>query len=275
MNNNYKIKIKSKANALQFRKSLVVLGSMVKKNIKNQYRRSVLGIFWTVLNPLLNMLVMWFVFDKIFGRTSSDLFYPVYILSGTITFNFMRGATTQSLPCMVYNYDLLTKTRVPYAVFPLSQNLSAMVNLGFSVIALIILMLACIPQGVQFHWTMLMMAVPWFPSLFLFSLGMSFALCSVYVRFRDIKHFYDVFLTLWMYATPIFYSLSSLKLGPTAGMIMKLNPMLYYVQYVRELLMGTVPSWQTHAICYGVGILSFLIGFTIFRLSRKKSILYI
>ena len=98
MNNNYKIKIKSKANALQFRKSLVVLGSMVKKNIKNQYRRSVLGIFWTVLNPLLNMLVMWFVFNKIFGRTSSDLFYPVYILSGTITFNFMRGATTQSLP---------------------------------------------------------------------------------------------------------------------------------------------------------------------------------
>ena len=269
------VKIKSKANALQFRKSLVVLNSMVKKNIKNQYRRSVLGIFCTVLNPLLNMLVMWFVFDKIFGRSSAQLFYPVYILSGTITFNFMRAATTTSLTCMVNNYDLLTKTRVPYMVFPLSQNLSALVNLGFSTVALIILMLACIPQGVRFHWTMLMMVIPWLPALFLFSLGLSLALCSIYVRFRDINHFYGVFLTLWMYATPIFYTLDGLKLGETASKIMKLNPMLYYVGYVRDLLMGIVPSWQTHLICYGVGILAFIVGFIIFRLSRKKFILYI
>ena len=275
MNINAKIKIKSKANALQFRKSLVVLGSMVKKNIKNQYRRSVLGIFWTVLNPLLNMLVMWFVFGKLLGARSTDLFYPVYILSGTICFNFMRTATVTSLPCMVNNYDLLTKTRVPYSVFPLSQNLSAMVNLGFSVIALIILMLACIPQGVQFHWTMLMMVIPWLPSIFLFSLGISFALCSIYVRFRDIKHFYEVFLTLWMYATPIFYTIEGLELGPKASLIMKLNPMFYYVDYVRDLLMGVVPSWQTHLICYGVGIAMFAIGAFIFRLSRKKFILYI
>ena len=272
---NFNAKIKSKANALQFKKSLVVLGSMVKKNIKNQYRRSVLGVFWTVLNPLLNMLVMWFVFDKIFGRSSSGLFYPVYILSGTIVFNFMRASTTTSMTCMVNNYDLLTKTRVPYTVFPLSQNLSAMVNLGFSVIALLILMLACIPQGVKFHPTMLMMVVPWLPSLFLFSFGLSLALCSIYVRFRDIKHFYDVFLTLWMYATPIFYTLDSLKLGSTTALIMKLNPMYYYVGYVRDLLMGVVPSWQTHLICYGVGIGAFLIGALIFKLSRKKFILYI
>ncbi|MCM1305875.1 MAG: ABC transporter permease [Bacteroides sp.] len=275
MDINTKIKIKSKANALQFRKSVVVLGSMVKKNIKNQYRRSVLGIFWTVLNPLLNMLVMWFVFDKIFGRSSSELFYPVYILSGTITFNFMRSATVSSLPCMVNNYDLLTKTRVPYSVFPLSQNMSSVVNLGFSVIALIILMLACIPQGVKFYPTMLMLVVPWLPSIFLFSLGLSLALCSIYVRFRDIKHFYEVFLTLWMYATPIFYTLDSLKLGSTAGKILRLNPMYYYVGYVRDLLMGIVPSWQTHLICYGVGIAVFIIGAIIFRLSRKKFILYI
>jgi len=275
MSVNNKSKIKTKANALKLRKSLVILNSMVQKNIKNQYRRSVLGIIWTVLNPLLNMLVMWFVFDKIFGRTSNGLFYPVYILSGTIAFNFMRGATTSSLPCMVSNYDLLTKTRVPYAVFPLSQNFSATVNLAFSVVALIILMLCCIPQGVQFHWTMFMMIVPWLPSIFLFSLGMSLALCSIYVRFRDIKHLYNVFLTLWMYATPIFYSLESLKLGPTVSIIMKLNPMYYYVDYMRQILMGIVPDAKMHLICYGVGLLSFLIGFIIFRLSRKKFILYI
>lgn len=269
-------KIKSKANAVQFKQSIVILDSMVRRNIKNQYRRSVLGIFWTVLNPLLNMLVMWFVFDKVFGAsTDTGLFYPVYILSGTVTFGFVRTATETSLTCMVNNYDLLTKTRVRYMIFPLSQNVSALVNLGFSTIALIILMLACIPQGVQFHWTMLMMVVPWLPAMFLFSFGMSLVLSAIYVRFRDIKHLYEVFLTLWMYATPLFYSLEGLNLGSTAGTIMKLNPMYHYVTYLRQLLMGVVPSGRTHLICYGVGILMFIIGFIIFRLSRKKFILYI
>ena len=271
-----KTKNKYMANALQFKKSMVILGSMVQKNIKNQYRRSVLGILWTVANPLLNMLVMWFVFESIFGRNTTELFYPIYVLSGTIVFNLMRAATSGSLTCMVNNYDLLTKTRVPYSVFPISQNLSAVVNFGFSLIALIILILACIAKPtVNFNWTMLMIVVPWLPSMLLFTMGISFALCSVYVRFRDIKHIYGVFLTLWNYITPVFYPLETLRLGDTAMKIMKLNPMYYYVQYVRELLMGVVPSGQMHLICYGVGIATFAIGYLIFRLSRKKFILYI
>ena len=95
------------------------------------------------------------------------------------------------------------------------------------------------------------------------------------MRFRDIKHLYSVFLTLWTYVTPIFYSLDSLKLGDTFNTIMHLNPMLYYVDYVRQLLMGVVPDAKMHGICYGVGILVFLVGFVIFRMSRKKFILYI
>ena len=90
-----------RANELQFKKSMVVLGSLVGKNIKNQYRRSVLGILWTVLNPLLNMLVMAFVFSKIFGRNSINMDYPVYVLSGNIVFSLMRASTTSSLTCMV------------------------------------------------------------------------------------------------------------------------------------------------------------------------------
>ncbi len=270
-------KIKTKANALQFKKSTVILGSMVVKNVKNQYRRSVLGIIWTVANPLLNMLVMWFVFSKIFGaRADTGLFYPVYVLSGTIVFGLMRTATASSLNCMVDNYDLLTKTRVPYSVFPISQNLSAVVNFGFSLIALILLMLACINKpDVNFHWTMLMIVVPWLPAMLLFTLGMSFALCSIYVRFRDISHIYTVVLTLWNYVTPVFYSLETLNLGPVPMKIMKFNPMYHYVQYVRELLMGVVPGLKRHLICYGVGLLMFIIGYVIFRLSRKKFILYI
>ena len=137
-------KSKMKANALQLKKSMVVLSSMVEKNIKNQYRRSVLGIVWTVLNPLLNMIVMAFVFSSIFGRADIEMDYPVYVLSGTIVFTLMRVSTSESLTCMVDNYDLLTKTRVPYAVFPVSHTFSSTVNFGFSLIALIIVLFMAI-----------------------------------------------------------------------------------------------------------------------------------
>jgi ABC-2 type transport system permease protein len=267
------LKIKIKANALQTKKSLVVLGSMVERNIKNQYRKSVLGILWTVLNPLLNMLVLSFVFSSIFGREVIGLDYPVYVLSGNIVFSIMRTATSESMTCMVDNYDLLTKTRVPYSVFPISKVLSAAVNFGFALIALVIVMLVRIPAGVRFHWTMFMIPV-WLPSIMMFSLGLSFILSAIYVRFRDIKHIYNVFLTLWMYTTPIFYSISSLN-SQTVQSVLVYNPMLHYVNYFRELLMGAIPSWQSHLICFGVGLATLGIGWLIFKLSKNKFILYI
>lgn len=267
------LKIKIKANALQTKKSFVVLNSMVQRNIKNQYRRSVLGIFWTVLNPLLNMLVMSFVFSSIFGRSGIDLDYPVYVLSGNIVFNIMRSSTAESLTCMVDNYDLLTKTRVPYEVFPVSKILAAAVNFGFALIALIIVMLSRIPWGVRFHWTMLMIIV-WLPSILMFSLGISFTLSAIYVRFRDIKHIYSVFLTLWMYTTPVFYSLSSLK-SDTVQNVLQFNPMLHYLNYFRDLLMGVVPSGKAHLICFGIGIVSLVFGWLIFKATKNKFILYI
>ncbi|MBO4554398.1 MAG: ABC transporter permease [Clostridia bacterium] len=266
-------KNKIKANGLQFHKSIVIMWAMVKKNIKNQYRRSVLGILWTVLNPLLTMLVMAFVFSSIFGRNNINMDYPVYVLSGNIVFSLMRTATVTALPCMVNNYDLLTKTRVPYFVFPASNVVSSLVNFGFSLIALIVVMLIRLPQGVEFHWTLLMIIV-WLPAIFFFSLGLALALCSIYVRFRDIKHLYNVFLTLWMYLTPVFYALETLH-NEKVQKVLIANPMVHYLSYFRDLIMGIVPSWQTHLIIYGVGFLSLAIGWFIFRSQRKSFIIYI
>lgn len=265
-------KVRIKANAPELKKTMVILWSMVKKNIKNQYRRSVLGIFWTLLSPLLNMLVLAFVFSNIFGRGNIGMDYPVYVLSGNLVFNLMRMATSNSLTCIVDHYDLLTKTRIPYSVFPLSQNLSSVVNFGFSLLALIIVMLVRMTAGVRFYWTMLMGVIPWLPSVLLFSIGISFILCTIYVRFRDIKHIYSIFLTLWMYMTPIFYSYTILP--ERVQNVIILNPMYHYLMYFRNTLVGIVPDLKAHLICYGVGIAFFLIGALIFRLSKKKFILY-
>lgn len=264
-----------RANELQFKKSIVVLVSLVGKNIKNQYRRSVLGIFWTVLNPLLNMLVMSFVFGSFFNNDTIGMDYPVYVMSGNIVFALMRAATASSLECMVNNYDLFTKTRIPYSVFPISNVLSSTVNFLFSMIALVFVMLARMSAGVTFHWEMLLIICAWLPSILLFSTGISFILSVIYVRFRDIKHLYEVFLTLWMYMTPVFYSIKSLNLKESYVKAMSFNPMLYYLQSFRSLLTGNMPSGQTFLICYGVGIGLFIVGYIIFRLSGKKLLLYI
>lgn len=263
-----------RANELQFKKSMVVLGSLVGKNIKNQYRRSVLGILWTVLNPLLNMLVMAFVFGNFF-KNDISMDYPVYVLSGNIVFSLMRSATTSSLTCMVNNYDLLTKTRIPYAVFPISNVLSSTVNFGFSLVALVIVMLVRMSVGVTFHWTMILIIFAWLPAILFFSAGISFVLSVVYVRFRDIKHLYGVFLTLWMYSTPVFYSLDKMNLGKGYLTAMSFNPMLHYLQSFRDLVNGTIPSGKEFLICYGVGLGCLGLGYLIFRLSRKRLLLYI
>lgn len=263
-----------RANELQFKKSMVVLGSLVGKNIKNQYRRSVLGILWTVLNPLLNMLVMAFVFGNFF-KNDISMDYPVYVLSGNIVFSLMRASTTSSLTCMVGNYDLLTKTRIPYAVFPISNVLSSTVNFGFSLVALVIVMLVRMSKGVMFHWTMILIIFAWLPAILFFSAGISFVLSVVYVRFRDIKHLYGVFLTLWMYSTPVFYSLDKMNLSKGYLTAMSFNPMLHYLQSFRDLVNGTIPSGKEFLICYGVGLGCLGLGYLIFRLSRKRLLLYI
>lgn len=265
------MKLTSNAGAVEFRKSLNVLGSIVKRNVKNQYRNSFLGVVWTVLNPLLNMIVMALVFSNLFGRSLQGADYPVYLLSGNTVFNLMRMATTNALPCIVNNSDLLTKTRIRQYVFPMSNVFGATVNFFFSLVALILVMFIRIPNGVTFHWTMFMTVFPFLPALMLFSGGISLLLCIMYVYFRDIKHIYTVVLTLWMYATPLFYSLEALHLSETMMTIMQINPMYHFVTYFRDItIYGTVPSFASHAIIYGWGIGFFLIGGLIFHFGKNK-----
>ena len=271
-------KRKIKANALHFKRNTIVLGAMVSKNIKTQYRRSVLGILWTMLAPLLNMIVLTIVFSRLFGRNGINMDYPIYVLSGNIVFTFMRVATSTALTSLVDSYEMMTKTRIEYSVFPLSKVISSLVNFGFSCIALIIVMLVRMAQhipNVGFHWTMLITIAPWLPFYLLFVAGMSLILSIIYVRFRDIKHIYSVFLTLWTYLTPLFYSLDSLNLSDTVIKIMKLNPMYHYVTYFRELLQGQMPSLETQLVCYGCGVVMFLIGWVWFHFTKKRIILYI
>ncbi len=268
------VKFVGSANKISFKKSATVLYSMVKRGVKAQYRNSSLGVLWTVLNPLLNMVVLAIVFTNILGRNNdSGIDYPLYILSGNIVFGLMRSATSQALPCIVNNYDLLTKTRVQHYVFPTAEVISSTVNFGFSLIAMVVVMLFRLNYDVFFSWTMLLIII-FLPALMLFSWGLGLILCTIYVRFRDIKHLYTVLLTLWTYLTPLFYTVSILP--DIVQKLMYFNPMYHFVQYFREVaLQGIVPSFVSTVIIYGLGITFATIGLIVFHTKRRKFIYYV
>ena len=274
-----------------FKMNANIVRELVKKNIKVQYRNSIIGALWTVLNPLLNMLVMWFVFSMFFG--SGDDWYALYILCGNIVFSFMRGATVQSLPSIVYNRGLLTKNKISQFVFPVSCNLGAVVNFAFSSVALIGVMAVTSIANHQsaFSFNMLLIFLM-LPALFLFSYGLSLILTAMYVFFRDIQHFYNVFLTLWTYLTPLFWKKETIlnKAKDSEGyegflyhllsFVLNANPMTQFVEYFREVTYGAaVNGWTLDyfgfpklGVLYLIGFAFFGIGTLVFTATRKNFI---
>lgn len=245
-----------------------LLFELVQRDIKIRYRKSVLGLLWTLLNPLLMMLVMTMVFSSLF--ITNIPYFPVYFLTGSILFTFNSEATTQALTSIITNAGLIKKVYIPKYLFPLSRVLSSMVNLGFSLIALLLVMIV---TDVPFKPTMLLFFVPIF-YLILFTAGLSLILSALTVFFRDINHLYGVLTLLWTYATPLFYPISIIP--ENFKWIYTWNPLYYYIDYFRNLVLdGIVPDVGTNIFCFSNGLVVLIIGLFMFYKSQDKFILHI
>ncbi len=282
---NNKLFSKKRLNDYQQKGYLLTL--LVRRNIKNQYYRSFLGVFWTVLNPLLNMFVTALIFSILLRDTPDKMPYPVYILSGTIIFNLMRSATASSTSILVDYSSMLQKTKVSLGLFPTANTFSALATFVFSFIALILVSIyyAIIPDkalGTPFflNWQTIFVLLE-LPALVLFSLGISYFLTTLFVFFRDIKHLYESFiLTLWGYLTPVFFTTKTFLngAGPIRHFVIYGNPMYYFVNYFRNLIVGeglSSSNWMQLLICYGWGIASFIIGYSVLHFSKNKIIAHL
>ncbi len=266
---------------LQYWDLLVLL---VQRDVKLKYRRSFLGYIWSVLNPLLSMLVMVIVFSTMFKRSIEN--FPVYLICGNILFAFMRDATTQAMHSVIDNSALLKKAYVPKYIFTLSKITSAAVNFVFSLGALLIVMIA---THVQFRWMNLMIFIP-ILELYVFCIGLGMFLAAITVFFRDVKNIWGVITLAWMYLTPIFYSLESfytpgienrnLAMATLGLVIRRFNPMYIYIQQFRYFILQYSPAWEVpcSALIWRGAIVSLivlLIGAFTFRQTENKFILYI
>lgn len=251
-----------------FRRFMPLLRELVVRDIKVRYRHSALGLVWTVLNPLLMMVVITIVFSTLFKQNIPN--FPIYYLSGSLIFAFNSESTTTALNSIISNASLIKKVYIPKYLFPLSNVLSGLVNLGFSLIAMVIVMLV---TGAPFHATLLLLPIPIFYT-FLFSVGLGILLSAVTVFFRDIAHFYSVFILAWTYFTPIFYPVEIL---PDAAMqLMRLNPMYHLVTYMRSLVLyGVFPSLKENLLCLCLGLLMLALGLFVFYKKQDKFVLYV
>ena len=199
-----------------------LLKELVRRDVKTKYRRSVLGMLWSVLNPLGMMIIMSIVFSHVFR--SNIVNFPVYLMCGQIMFNFYNEASTVAMSSILGNAALIKKVYVPKYLFPVSKVCSCFVNLVTSFIALVIVIVA---TGTKLSWTALLVFIPVI-YVFVFSLGMGLMLSALVVTFRDLQHLYGVLITAWMYMTPIFYPVDMLP-GWVADLV-RLNPLANFIE---------------------------------------------
>lgn len=252
-------------NLIKYRDLIVQL---VQRDLKVKYRRSVLGYLWSLLNPLFMMLVLTAIFSAMFRNEIPN--FPIYFMSGQIIFGFFSEATTTAMASIIGGGSLIRKVYMPKYIFPVAKTLSAFVNLLFSLLALVIILIIT-----QVHITPMVLLFP-FPLLYtlLFAMGIGMMLSVCQVFFRDTTHLYGVVLTAWMYFTPIFYPESALP--PTLRILLKFNPLHHFIEYFRQVILyGQLPSGKETLICIGISFFSLLIGALIFRRHQDRFILYI
>ena len=245
-----------------------LLYNLVSRDIKVRYRKSFLGMLWTVLNPLLKMIVMTIVFSTLIKSTIKN--FPVYFLAGNLIFTLNSEITNNCTYAIIGNASLLKKVYIPKYLFPLSKAGSALVNLMFSLIAMFLVMIIL---RVPFLPTLLLLPIP-IAYAFIFSLGLGLLLSAVTVYFRDIAYFYSVLLLAWNYFTPVFYPIEILP--DFARKLMQLNPLYHYIDYMRNLILhGVVPGITENFVCLLMSIIMLIIGICVFYRKQDNFILYI
>lgn len=247
-----------------------LLQNLISRDFKLKYRRSALGVAWSVLNPLLTCLVMWAVFGALFNARGQGIeCFPVFLLIGQLMFNFFREATTMAMESVLKNAPLLRKVYIPKDIFPLEKVCFALVNCFFSLIALVLVMLV---TWTPIAPTAVLALVP-MVLLFFFSLGIGLFLSALYVFVRDIMHIWEVFCTLLVYGSAIFYDPS--QMDGWVQWVIKFNPIYHYITSVREcILWGMGLTLERTLICLACSVFSMALGLTVFKKNQDKFVLY-
>ncbi len=265
MNQKYLL-VKKVFNTLKERQFL--FEELVKRDFKQKYKRTVLGMFWSILNPLLTLLVMRLVFTRFFGRNMEH--YTTYLFAGNLIFSYFKESTSGGMYSLMSNSNIFTKINVPKYMFLFSKNVSVVINFGLT---LIVFFIFAALDGVPFRPSMLGIIYP-IITLTMFNLGVGMILSALFVFFRDTQYLYDVFTLLLMYMSAIFYSVDGYP--AKIQRIFLLNPVYCTIKYVRvAVLDGHLPSPAFHVLLMFYGLAAVLAGGIIYKKYNHKFLYYV
>jgi len=235
-----------------------LLFQLVRRNITIRYRRSFLGVAWSMLNPLGMMIVMAVVFSKVFG---GEIEYRVFLLSGLLAWNFFAEASTLIIGSMIWGSELMQQVYVPRSSFALSSVGTGLLNLLLAIVPLLGVMLWV---GVPIQWTILIAPIP-AALILLFTLGVGLFLSVGAMYFADINEMFKVVLRAWMYLTPIVYP-ESLLIDNGYSWLLTFNPMYYLVRLFRvPFQFGRLPTAVEFLPALAISLSTFLIGWLVFN----------
>ena len=241
---------------------------LVKRDFTMKYKRTILGMAWSIISPLMNLLIMWLVFGKMLGSNVDH--YVIYLFSGQLVFSFFSDATNLGMTSLVGNAGIFTKVNVPKYLFLFSQNVSALINFGLTLLVYFVFVAM---EGLPFTWKFVMLLYA-ILCLVIFNLGMGLILSALYVFFRDMQYLWGIATQLIMWLSAIFYSIDSF--GESARNLFLLNPMYLFIRYFRKIVIeATIPTPQFHLLMLADALLAFGIGAWMYKKYNTEFLYYV
>ena len=214
---------------------------LVKRDFKKKYKRTVLGMAWSLLSPLLTLLVMRLVFTQFFGETMEH--YTTYLFCGNLIFACFSESTGLGMTSLLENADIFSKVNVPKYLFLLSKSIQGLINFGLT---LLVFFLFCILDGITFTWKFVLLLYP-ICCLVLFNIGVGLILSALFMFFRDIQYLWSVFTQLLMYMSAIFYTID--QYSYTVQCLFLVNPVYLFIRYFRKIVIeATIPTLWFHLL---------------------------
>ncbi len=241
---------------------------LVKRDFKKKYKRTVLGMAWSVLSPLLTLLIMRLVFTQFFGRNTPH--YTIYLFCGNIVFSYFNESTTQGMSALMGNASIFTRVNVPKYLFLLSKNVQCLINFGLTIV---VFFLFCILDRITFTWRFFLLIYPICCEV-LFNIGIGMILSALYIFFRDTQYLWTIFTRLLMYMSAIFYTIDTYSLK--VRNLFLLNPVYLFIRYFRKIVIdATIPTLQFHLLMLMDVAIALAIGSWMYKKYNHRFLYYV
>lgn len=241
---------------------------LVKRDFKKKYKRTVLGMAWSLLSPLLTLLVMRLVFTQFFGESMEH--YTTYLFCGNLIFACFSESTGLGMTSLLENADIFSKVNVPKYLFLLSKSIQGLINFGLT---LLVFFLFCILDGITFTWKFVLLLYP-ICCLVLFNIGVGLILSALFMFFRDIQYLWSVFTQLLMYMSAIFYTIDHYSY--TVQCLFLANPVYLFIRYFRKIVIeATIPTLWFHLLMLADVLFVLMIGCWMYKKYNHKFLYYI